>query len=194
MQRLPLAALAALLLLTTAILALSRSRRRDQAEDSRNQNSGELYSAMMSHFINADAQRFSLIQTGIAIQGAALAGGYAVRYECIGPVVVVESEAYRTLCLGPTIMICGAFLMFLLLFLLLRLSANTTVNRYLMDELWKDLQPNRPAPRLLAPVPFGRTQARPYLLLAAFGGSAVLDIGLFGLYLWMLRQPQQFAP
>jgi hypothetical protein len=90
------------------------------------ENDSGLYEALMAHGLHNDNLIWSQFQTLLALQGAAIATGYA----------------FRTSWPSPIIMLGAALLTILLFFFILRTEEDRDVNRIIMDELAKKLIPN----------------------------------------------------
>lgn len=152
-----------------------RKSRKNQCPDS------GLYQALMAYFLHQDQIYWSYSQLLIAVQAGALAAGYAT----------------RTNWLGPTVLLLGALLSFLVLLLVLKAGWDRDVNLHVLDKLARDLLADpvkselRDEGRQEPFIRFGATPPRwfqfargRYILIGVLIGLIILDVLLACLFKW----------
>ncbi len=139
------------------------------------------YRSLMTYYIHQDALLWSRVQWLIALQAGVLTAGFSQRHNWI----------------GPTIMVLGAILTILILFLLLKDQDDRDGNLLVMDKLANALLPDQirnelilegkeePFIRLTTIPPKWRFWARGrYIISGTIIGFCLIDILLACLYLW----------
>jgi len=140
-----------------------------------------LYETLFSFFLHQDQLYWSSTQLLLAIQAGVLAAGYGL----------------RTSWLGPAILLVGALVTLLLLFLVLKYEWDRDVNLPILDKLARDLLPHPIKAELQKEgrkEPFIRLSATPprwlrfvrgrYIIRGILIGLILVDVLLACLYTW----------